>query len=681
MARPALTGRNVLLLLLLALDLVLLNAAYAFVFYLRYRRYINPYFLEHAAQPYFVLAFVTNALYLLGGRLHRTFRLPRRFHAPDVLAAQARVLAVTAIGSIVIIFLTKGLAPGKLNFHFSRLTLVSFWLAAFLVTSWGRLLFGRLEEALFRRGLFVRRLLVVGPAAAASDIVERVRANRWFGGQVVGIAVPRGEEGVNAGAALVAGSDGGEAEVEEPILFDEMEELEGVLRACRVDEVVAALRPEATRQVLALLALCRAHRVRLRMLPDHFQMAASHFLVSEVAFLEGAHRYDILFDLYGRVDRDHALERGRIAIVGSKGIPATFGGIERHVAELASRLVRVGFVVRVYCRPYYTSVQGAYHGVELVTLPTIYTKHLDAITHTFLSTLHALFTGVDVVHYHAMGPAVLSFLPRLFGVRTAVTVHGLDWKREKWGWLASRFLRFGEYCSAMFPTRTIVISRVLEKYYAERYPRRATYIPNGLVTRRPLPPRRIANLYGLAGGDYLLFVGRLVPEKGCHLLLEAFRSLRTEKRLVIAGGSSHSDAYVESLHAAGREDPRVLFTGYVYGDTLVELYSNAYAYVHPSSLEGLSLSLLEALSFGSAVLASDIPENAEVLCDSDAPRRGLTFRTGDVADLRAKLAALLDDPRMADELRARGREFVAETYNWGRIAEATAAIYEGLIRR
>jgi glycosyltransferase involved in cell wall biosynthesis len=259
-------------------------------------------------------------------------------------------------------------------------------------------------------------------------------------------------------------------------------------------------------------------------------------------------------------------------------------------------------------------------------------------------------------------------------------VHGLDWKREKWGALASRFLRFGEFASARFPNQTIVISRVLERYYLERHGRPVACIPNGLALRAPLAPRRISGLYGLRERDYVLFVGRLVPEKGCHTLLEAFRRVATDKRLVVVGGTSHSDEYVERLHAMGREDARVLFAGYLYGDVLTELFSNSYAYVHPSSLEGLSLALLEALSLGSAVLASDIPENAEVLLDTGDAPRGLTFRSGDAGDLREKLQLLLDRPEEADRLRERGHAFVVERYNWNRVADQTAQLYEEILR-
>jgi glycosyltransferase involved in cell wall biosynthesis len=668
-ARLPLKRRDALLLTLVALDLILLNASYTGVFYLRYRRWINAYFLEHVAAPYLSLIVITNLLYFGAGRVLKTFRLPRRFRLSDVAPDQARVMAVTAIGSIVVIFLTRGLARTDASFSFSRPTLLSFWIAGLLFTTAGRVLFGRIQAFLFARGALVRRTLIVGTSAAAAELAERLRVNAWFGGAVAGVAIPASE------ARLAGAGAAGPA----PEVYEDAAGLEALVAKHRADEVFAALRPEATAAVLELLEVCKRRHVALRMLPRDFQMTASHFMVSEVAFLEGANRYDILFELYGRVNREVSLEHARIAVVGSKGIPATFGGIERHVAELTGCLVSRGFAVRVYCRPYYSSVSGEYHGVELVTLPTLYTKHLDAITHTLLATCHALFSGVDIIHYHAMGPSVLAILPKALGVRTVATVHGLDWKREKWGRRASAFLRFGEFASATFPDRTIVVSRALERHYAARYNRHVAYIPNGLTPRAPLEPRRIIPELGLRGRDYLLFVGRLVPEKGCHYLLEAFRDVKTDMRLVIAGGSSHSDEYVERLHALGRSDSRVIFTGYVHGDLLTELYSNAYLFVLPSDLEGLSLALLEALSMGNAVVASDIPENEEILLDSDMPPRGITFRRGDPRDLRDKLADLVGAPQEAASLRERGRAYVAQTYNWNRVADETAALYRSLL--
>lgn len=673
-------GSGLLFVILLCADLLLINVSYTVVLFLRYHRWIDEYFLLRVAKPYLTLLLVTNGLYLVAAHLVNAYRLPQRFRPSDVLPKQGRVFGLVAIGSIFIIFLTKGLAPSEWNFHFSRPTLFFFWIAGFVSTTWGRLWFGSLQETLFRKGKLARRLLIVGTRDGVKEIGDRIRSNTWFGVRLIGVAIPSGEGEVAPLPAWACGADvdRGDAEAAADgtaIRFGEVRELESVLDDHRIDEVFVALRPEDTGTLLELLETCTRRRITLRMLPPHFQITASHFMVSEIAFLEGANRYDILFELYGRIDRGYTLDRARIAVVGSKGIPATFGGIERHVAELTSCLVTRGYSVRVYCRPYYSNVSGEYHGVVLVTLPTIYTKHLDAITHSFLSTVHALFSGVDIIHYHAQGPSVLAFLPRLLGVRTVVTVHGLDWKREKWNRTASSLLRFGEYASAKFPDRTIVVSRALEQHYEEKYGKDVSYIPNGLALRQPLAPKQITRMFGLRGRDYVLFVGRLVPEKGCHYLIDAFRGLRTDLRLVIAGGSSHTDEYVSRLHEEGKEDPRVLFTGYVHGEVLTELYSNAYIYTLPSDLEGLSLSLLEALSLGGAVLASDIPENEEILIDSDLPPRGITFHRGSSADLRDKLAQLLARPDEAERLRALGRAFVAERYNWNRIADATSQVY------
>jgi glycosyltransferase involved in cell wall biosynthesis len=671
-----LKAKSLLLLFLVVIDLACLNAAYALAFYVRYRELISPYFIQQTLPHYMLLLIVTNGVYLVAGNLFKTYRLPRRFRLPDIIPGQTRVMALTAIGSIVLIFLTRGFALGTQQFHFSRPTLLTFWLAAFFATVGGRWLYGQMQDSLFRRGLLTRRVMILATPTAARDILERLHLSSWFGAQVVTIALPesdaRGPEPLGLGLSGDPRPD--------IVTFEAIDQLEPALVRTGIEEVFVALRPEETKTLLALLSLCKERKVSVRMLPIHFQMVASHFMVSEISFLEGASRFDILFELYGRVSRDLSLDRARIAVVGTKGIPASFGGIERHVAELTSCLVARGFAVRVYCRPYYARVTGSYHGVELVTVPTITTKHLDAITHTFLSTVHALFSGFDIVHFHAMGPSVLSFLPRLFGVRSVVTVHGLDWKREKWGRFAAWFLRLGEYASARFPDRTILVSHSLDAYYTARYRRNFIQIPNGLAFRAPLPPRRILGLYGLQGRDYILFVGRLVPEKGCHTLLEAYQRVGTERRLVIVGGTSHSDEYVEKLHAIGRADARVIFAGYLYGDVLTELFSNSYAYVQPSSLEGLSLALLEALSFGSAVLASDIPENEEVLLDSGAAPRGIMFRSGDAADLREKLQSLIDHPEEAERLRSVGRSFVVERYDWNRVADRTARVYEEILR-
>lgn len=362
----------------------------------------------------------------------------------------------------------------------------------------------------------------------------------------------------------------------------------------------------------------------------------------------------------------------KIAILGTKGIPATWGGIERHVEELAMRFVRAGHEVTVYCRPYYTTTTDEfYEGIRLKKLPTIRRKNYDAITHTLLATLHLLREHYDMVHYHAIGPATLSIIPRVFGKKTVATVHGLDWQREKWGRRARTYLKFGEHAAVWFPHSTIAVSRFLKDYLETKYHRRVNYIPSAVSDPVFLPPSAIRS-YGLEGGDYILFVARLVPEKGAHFLIDAFAGLRTDKKLVIAGGSSDSDEYVERLKAAAGD--RVIFTGYVYGDVLHELYSNAYCYVHPSTIEGLPITLLEAVAYGRCVVASDIPPNLEVVKDA-----GIAFESKNVEDLCRALQTAIDSPALVGELGRRAQAMGVAEYSYDSIAAKTLKLYAAVV--
>lgn len=378
----------------------------------------------------------------------------------------------------------------------------------------------------------------------------------------------------------------------------------------------------------------------------------------------------------------------RVAMIGQKGLPATFGGVEKHCEELGTRLVSLGCDVTVFCRPYYSSKKIAelklekinshryiYKGMTLEMRPTIPTKHLDAAAHTLLCSMLCAFRKYDVVHYHALGPTFFSPLVQMFGKKTVATVHGLDWQRGKWGRWAKKFLRMGEKVAATRPNELIVVSRTLQQYFKNQYNQDVHYIPNGINPPQRAAAREISVRWHLEKDSYILFVGRLVPEKGCHTLINAFRKTETDKSLVIAGGESHSEEYVKTLHKLAEGDGRILFTGFVYGDTLDELYSNAYFYTHPSDLEGLPLSLLEALSYGNCVLASDIPENAEVISPEGREENGFLFKTGDVESLRQKMRYLLDHPMAVMEKAGIVQDFVLQTYNWDRIAEETLRVY------
>ncbi len=368
----------------------------------------------------------------------------------------------------------------------------------------------------------------------------------------------------------------------------------------------------------------------------------------------------------------------KIAMIGQKGIPSRSGGIEIHVEEISKRLAKRNCEVDVYCRRGYCSNIEEWHhnGINLKYAPYIHSKHLDAITHTFTSTVKALFSGCDIFHYHALGPATLSFIPRIFGKKVVCTVHGLDWQRGKWGGFASRYLKFGEFATAKFPNITINVSDNLVKYYYEKYGVDTVFIPNGVEKHDRVEPERIGPSYGLEKDGYILFLARLVPEKGAHYLIAAYKKLNTDKKLVIAGGASHSTHYEKSLHLLADNNPNIIFTGFVSGTLLEELYSNAYLYVLPSDIEGLPISLLEAMSFGNCCLTSDIPENQAVV-----KGMGMTFRKGDVEDLYRGLERLLNNHATVYKMKENIQKYVCDNYNWEDITISTHEVYKGLISK
>jgi glycosyltransferase involved in cell wall biosynthesis len=371
----------------------------------------------------------------------------------------------------------------------------------------------------------------------------------------------------------------------------------------------------------------------------------------------------------------------RIAMVGQKGIPATFGGIEHHVEELGARLAAMGHDVTVYCRTSYPTEQVDRHrGMRLRYLPTAGTKHLDAIAHSAVSTAAAMFAGHDVVHYHALGPGLLAPLPRyLSRAKVVLTVHGLDNERAKWGPAARAVLGAAHRMSATVPDRTVVVSKALRQHYADTFGRPAVYIPNGVDEPLPRPARRIEREFGLTPGSYLLFVGRLVPEKAPDQLIRAYRQVSGDRRLVLVGDSSFTDEYVGELRRLADTDPRVLFTGYAYGDLLGELYSNAAAFVLPSLLEGLPLTLLEAASYGLPLVVSDIAPHREVL-GGDGPGRRV-FPAGNERALASVLTGVLDRADAERDGAARVRAQILAGYQWREAARSVERVYQDVVRR
>lgn len=368
------------------------------------------------------------------------------------------------------------------------------------------------------------------------------------------------------------------------------------------------------------------------------------------------------------VDSPPAIGPLRIAIVGHKGIPAVHGGIERHVDEIARRLARRGHRVDVFNRPYHPYRDPTYEGVRILRRPSLPTKHLDAVTHTALCVLETIASRrYDVLHVHGIGPGAFVGLARGF-LPTVFTFHAQDWRQRKWGRFARWSLRRSEAVAVRRSHAVIAVSRLLTEYVRSTYGVAAHYIPNGATPSLAPPGHDLLARWGLAPGRYLLFVGRLIPDRGLETLLDAWSGIDAPERLVIAGDVQHDRHYVGELRR--RADARVVFTGHQTGEALAQLYEHASLCVHPSEVEGLPIAVLEAMSHGRAVLVSDIPENLEAVGDAAA-----TFPVRDRSGLEAALRRLLDAPGEVARLGERALARVREHYDWDRIAAATEAVY------
>lgn len=365
----------------------------------------------------------------------------------------------------------------------------------------------------------------------------------------------------------------------------------------------------------------------------------------------------------------------KVAVIGQKGIPSRAGGVEVHVEEISSRLA-TNNEITVYCRKSYCQDKyDQYKNIQMKYMPSIHTKHLDAVTYTVLATLDAIIRDYDIVHYHALGPSLFSFLPRLFGKKVVCTVHGLDWKRQKWGVGGKAALKVGELATAYFPHKAIMVSQSLKNYYGEHYQSLdSTYIPNGIESKTKKGPQLIDEMYGLKGQDYILFLARLVPEKGVHYLIEAYQQLNTNKKLVIAGGSSHSDDYVKQLKQLAKSNHQIVFTGFIENDLLDELFTNAYCYVLPSDVEGLPISLIEAMAYGQCCLVSDIEENLEVI-----ETKGESFKQGNIESLAKKLNYLLNHEEVVYQYKQEAEHYIKEKYDWDQVARQTEQVYLSLM--
>ena len=369
-------------------------------------------------------------------------------------------------------------------------------------------------------------------------------------------------------------------------------------------------------------------------------------------------------------------------MIGHKFIPSRDGGVEVVVSNLAPHLAEIGYDVTCYnrtnrqCRELRKTgeLMREYRGVHLVWTPTVDRRGLAAMTSSVIATVMAAFSRFDLVHYHTEGPCVLCWLPRLFGKKVVVTVHGLDHQRQKWGRFASAYILWGEKAAVRHADSIIVLSRGVQDYFREKYGRETVLIPNGIDPAEIRPACEITRQFGLASREYILFLGRLVPEKGIHYLIEAYQKLKTDKKLVIVGGTSDTDTYVRRLYAMAGDSPSILFTGFQQGPVAEELFSNAYLYVLPSDLEGMPLSLLEAMNYGCCCVTSDIGECADVMDGC-----GFTFPRGNTEALRETLQNLCDHPEKAEAHREEARKVVSSKYTWEDITAKTDELYRTLL--
>ena len=367
-----------------------------------------------------------------------------------------------------------------------------------------------------------------------------------------------------------------------------------------------------------------------------------------------------------------------IAMFGQKRLSRE-GGVEIVVKELCTRMAQNGCDVTCYNRAGH-HVSGAeyddagkteYEGIRQKSVPTIERRGLAAVSSSFFASLYSAFGRYDVVHIHAEGPAFFCWFPKLFGKRVVVTIHGIDWKREKWkSGFGSTYIWWGEKNAVKYADEIIVLSKGVQDYFKGTYGRKTHFIPNGVNRPEIREADLITEEFGLTKSSYILFLGRLVPEKGIQYLVEAFKNVKTNKKLVIAGGSSDTDFFIEELKDLAKDDNRIIFTGFVQGQMLDELYSNAYIYTLPSDLEGMPLSLLEAMSYGNCCLVSDIPECAEVVED-----KALIFKKSDVKDLQEKLQDACDHPKMVDGYKEHAADFICEKYNWDDVVGKTMKLY------
>lgn len=347
------------------------------------------------------------------------------------------------------------------------------------------------------------------------------------------------------------------------------------------------------------------------------------------------------------------------------------GGVEKYSEEVGCRLIKKGHDVNVYIIKHFSPEKKIYKGMNIIKVPALKTKILEKLSATVIAAIIAAFNdSSDIIHFHAFGPGMFCAIPKLLGKKVVVQGHGLEWKRSRWNIFGRWFLKATEWPSVKFPDGVTVVSRVQQRYLKEKYGIESFYIPTGVNPPRNEKPDLIRNFFGLEGNDYILFAARLVKEKGAHYLIEAYNRLKPRIKLVIAGDSYHEDKYKAFLNKLKGKNKNIIFTGYVTGKVLRELFSNCYMFVLPSEIEGLPTALLEAMSYGNCCLVSNIPENLEALNGY-----GFYFNNRDVENLAERINYLIENPEIVKEIREQAKSYVLSNFNWDVIANKMEEFY------
>jgi glycosyltransferase involved in cell wall biosynthesis len=364
----------------------------------------------------------------------------------------------------------------------------------------------------------------------------------------------------------------------------------------------------------------------------------------------------------------------RIAILGTRGIPASYGGFETFAEHLATRLVARGHDVTVYCRAHYVSPrQMEYHGVRLQVLPTIRHKYFDTVIHTFFSAIHAVSRRFDAALICNAANAPFSPILRLTGTPVAINVDGLEHKRKKWNWLGRRYYQLAEYLSTLLPNEMVTDAHVIQDYYLTRHNAPSTMIAYGSEVERR-PDRELVRKWRVEPNRYVLYVSRLEPENNAHLVIESFKKVRTAYRLLVVGDAPYAEQYIKNLKARARGDKRIVFTGFVFGQDYRALQQNAYCYVHATEVGGTHPALLEAMGYGNCVLTLATPENLEVVGDAGVPY-------ADEFDLAEKLQRVLRDGSLVHAYRHRAQVRIRRNYDWDRVVDQYEQLFARMCRK